>query len=113
MRKPGRLDEAASGRGRLILISGEPGIGKTRLANELAAMARANRMSRLVGHCSDHDEAVSLLPFVEMLESLIDRASSLDIVRTTLGGKDQSWRVCCPNSGTSCPSLHNPRLATG
>jgi ATP-dependent Clp protease ATP-binding subunit ClpA len=31
------IDDATSRRGRLFLISGEPDVGKTRLANELAA----------------------------------------------------------------------------
>ena len=34
------LDAAAGGRGGLALIGGEPGIGKSRLADELAAKAR-------------------------------------------------------------------------
>ena len=53
------LDDAASRRGRLVLISGEPGVGKTRMADEVAAAADAKRMAILVGHCSEHDEAVA------------------------------------------------------
>lgn len=33
------LDEVTGGAGRLLLVSGEPGIGKTRLVEELAALA--------------------------------------------------------------------------
>ena len=79
------LDDAASRRGRLFLISGEPGVGKTRLANEVAAAADGQRMAVLVGHCSEHDEAVAYLPFVEILETFVDRASDADRLRTMLG----------------------------
>jgi len=36
----GALDEAVGGRGTLFLLGGEPGIGKSRLADEPAARAR-------------------------------------------------------------------------
>ena len=38
------LDAALDGRPRLVLCGGEPGIGKTRLATELVAMARAREV---------------------------------------------------------------------
>src|ERR1700730_2725231 len=50
------LDDAASRRGCLVLISGEPGVGKTRMADEVAAAADAKRMATMVGHCSEHAE---------------------------------------------------------
>ena len=45
------LDDAAAGRGRLFLISGEPGIGKTRLADEFAASASGIGARALRGRC--------------------------------------------------------------
>ena len=43
------LDEAGSGRGRLILLGGEPDIGKSRLADERAARAREREYQVLWG----------------------------------------------------------------
>ncbi|NBH08517.1 AAA family ATPase, partial [Amycolatopsis sp. SID8362] len=48
-----RLDEARSGRARLVLITGEPGIGKTRLAQELGA--RADGVPVAWGRASDDE----------------------------------------------------------
>ncbi len=45
------LADAAAGHGRLYLISGQPGIGKTRMTRELAASAEASGMTVLAGQC--------------------------------------------------------------
>ena len=50
----GGLADATSGRGRvggMFLISGEPGIGKTRLADELASEAASRGMRVVWGRC--------------------------------------------------------------
>ena len=47
------LDEASSGSGRAAMLVGEPGIGKTRLARELAAVARARGATVLWGTCAE------------------------------------------------------------
>jgi predicted ATPase len=45
------FEEALAGRGRLYLITGEPGIGKTRLAEELSSSAQEQGASVLWGRC--------------------------------------------------------------
>ena len=48
------LDDALSGRGRLVMLDGEPGIGKTRLAQELASRAESLGAVVLWGWCYEH-----------------------------------------------------------
>ncbi len=102
------LDDAASRRGRLVLISGEPGVGKTRMADEIAAAADAKRMAIMVGHCSEHDEAVAYLPFVEILEDFIDRAPDPDSLRTALGDQGPELARLLPKLKSILPELPPP-----
>jgi DNA-binding winged helix-turn-helix (wHTH) protein/tetratricopeptide (TPR) repeat protein len=102
------LDEAASGHGRLFLISGEPGVGKTRLADEVAAAADAKRMAILVGHCSEHDEAVAYLPFVEILENVVDRIRDLDNLRIAIGDQGPELARLIPKLKGILPELPPP-----
>jgi Cdc6-like AAA superfamily ATPase len=45
------LEDAFSGQGRLVMLAGEPGIGKTRTAQELASRAEASGARVLWGWC--------------------------------------------------------------
>ena len=63
------LDQAAKGHGALAMIGGEPGVGKTRIAEELMAEARQRNMTALIGHCYEMEGALPYIPFVEMVEA--------------------------------------------
>jgi class 3 adenylate cyclase/tetratricopeptide (TPR) repeat protein len=80
----GAFDEAASGRGRLLLVAGEPGIGKTRLTEELAVYAGVRGAKTCWGHCYEGELGVPYLPFVEALRTYT-RARPDDALRSELG----------------------------
>jgi adenylate cyclase len=104
----GGLNQAFAGRGSLYLISGEPGVGKTRLVDEIATAAKARGIALMIGHCSEHYEAVAYLPFVEILEDFIDRSSNVDLLRTTLGDQGRELARLLPKLKNLLPELTPP-----
>jgi predicted ATPase len=68
------IDDAIVGRGRLFLLVGEPGIGKSRLADEVMRAARARRIEVLVGRCWEAGGAPAYWPWVQSLRGLAGEA---------------------------------------
>jgi tetratricopeptide (TPR) repeat protein len=62
------VELAASGHGQVVLIEGEPGIGKTRLLQEAQVYARLRGFIVLVGRCYEQESAVPYLPFIELFQ---------------------------------------------
>jgi class 3 adenylate cyclase/tetratricopeptide (TPR) repeat protein len=63
-----RWEQAKSGEGRVVLISGEPGIGKSRLTAALAAQIQSEPHTPLRYFCSPHHQDSALYPFIAQLE---------------------------------------------
>jgi len=63
---------ARRGDGRFVVLSGEAGIGKTRLARELVGEARRLDCAVLWGGCSEAEVSLPYLPFVEAIGNYID-----------------------------------------
>jgi DNA-binding SARP family transcriptional activator len=66
-RLTGCLVDAAAGRGRLVLITGEPGIGKTGLARALSITAEAMGVATGWGSCEEPGGAPPLWPWTQAL----------------------------------------------
>ena len=80
------LEEALAGRGSLVLIGGEPGVGKTRLAEELSWEADQRGARVLAGYCSQMEGGLPYMPWVGILEQAVGRARSAEALRELLGG---------------------------
>ena len=78
------LDDAFAGRGGLFLLQGEPGIGKSRLADELLSLAAARRATVLVGRCWEAGGAPAYWPWTQSLRAHVRRADP-EAVRRQLG----------------------------
>jgi class 3 adenylate cyclase len=63
-----RWRQAQAGEGRVVLVSGEPGIGKSRLTAELSQHITGEPYTRLRYFCSPHHQDSALYPFITQLE---------------------------------------------
>ena len=68
-----RLDDIRSGQPQLVLISGEPGIGKSRLLREVQRTASRRGMEVCTGRCREHLD----LPYLPFAASLLPRLQLL------------------------------------
>lgn len=78
------FDRMLAGRRQIVLISGEPGIGKTCCAEAVVESAEEQGALVLWGRCHEEAGAPPYWPWVQILRAYID-ASSLDDVRLNLG----------------------------
>jgi predicted ATPase/class 3 adenylate cyclase len=63
-----RWRQAAQGEGRVVLLTGEPGIGKSHIALTLQERIEAEPHIRLRHFCSSHHTNSALFPFIDQLE---------------------------------------------
>jgi class 3 adenylate cyclase len=65
------FDDSLSGRGRILMLVGEPGIGKTRTAEELATYARLRGAQVLWGRCYEGEGAPAYWPWVQIIRAYV------------------------------------------
>ena len=80
----GCLEDALSGRGRMVTLVGEPGIGKTRTAQELATYARLRHAQVLWGRCYEEQGVPPYWPWVQAIRSYV-RDQEPEKLRSEMG----------------------------
>ena len=104
------LDAARSGRGRLMLISGEPGVGKSRLADELAAQARGRGGQVWWGRGWEDAGAPPFWPWVQAVRTYL-RSTEAESVRRQLGSGASDLVQMLPELLDLFPDIPSPPLA--
>jgi DNA-binding winged helix-turn-helix (wHTH) protein len=72
----GCLEQARAGRGRIVAIAGEPGIGKTHLAELSTEKAAELAMASAWGHCREFETAPPFWPVIQLLRGALNGACS-------------------------------------
>ncbi len=103
------LQSAIAGLGALFLIAGEPGIGKSRLGDELAVRARDAGGLVLWGRCWEAGGAPTYWPWVEAVRTYL-RETDAAAVREQIGAGAAEIAQMIPEVGALFPELSVPNL---
>lgn len=66
------VDNALSGRGQMVMLAGEPGIGKTRLAQELISRAESLGAQVMLGRCHEEQGVPPYWPWIQAIRSRVN-----------------------------------------
>src|SRR5438874_1036397 len=100
----GGLERAVGGRGVLYLLVGEPGIGKSRLAEELVSHARERGAQVLIGRCWEAGGAPAYWPWVQALRVCV-RGREPEELRAELGAGAPDLAQLLPEIRELLPEL--------
>src|SRR5919106_3741921 len=102
------VELALGGRGGLVLVCGEAGVGKSCLIQEVNAQAEARGMRVLTGHCVHMEGVEPYLPFVEILEQALLSPQSPMALREALGESGSEIARLLPSLRRVVPDLPAP-----
>jgi tetratricopeptide (TPR) repeat protein len=102
------IDRARTGHGSIVMLWDGPGVGKSRLAMEMADYASRHGFRCSVGHCYERDEPHPYLPFAEIIESNLAQAASREDYRRQMGPYAAELAQIAPSLRRIFPDLPKP-----
>ena len=103
------MDDAMNGHGRVVMLAGEPGIGKTRMAQELSSYAESLGAQVWWGSCYGQQGAPPYWPWVQPIRSYIQRTDP-EPLRTQMGPGAAEISEIIPEVLDKLPDLKPPSL---
>ncbi len=105
------LEGALSGNGSLAMLVGEPGIGKTRLAEEFGVYAGLRGAQVLTGHCYEGESSLPYRPFIEAFRQYTRTRPDAEL-RTQLGPGAPEIATLVSEIRQRFPDLEEARSST-
>ncbi|MCH8818468.1 MAG: protein kinase, partial [Chloroflexi bacterium] len=101
------LEDVLGGRGRMVTLVGEPGIGKTRTSEELATYAGLRGAQILWGRCYEGGGAPPYWPWVQAIRSYV-RGVDTERLRSQMGAGAADIAEIVSDVSTALPGLQPP-----
>ena len=101
------MDDAIKGHGRVVMLAGEPGIGKTRMAQELASYAESLGAQVWWGSCHEQQGAPPYWPLVQPIRSYIQQTDP-ESLRSQMGPGAADIAEIIPEVVDKLPDLKPP-----
>jgi TOMM system kinase/cyclase fusion protein len=99
-----RWAHSQDGRGQVVLFSGEPGIGKSRLVEVLREHVRSQGATQMVFRCSPYHQQSALYPMIDHLQRVL-HWDSIDAPEARLEALEQALRTSRLPLGEVTPLL--------
>jgi DNA-binding winged helix-turn-helix (wHTH) protein/tetratricopeptide (TPR) repeat protein len=105
------LEEAVAGRPGILMLVGDPGIGKTRVAEELVAHAVTRGARSLWGRCYEGEGAPAFWPWIQIIRAFAQDCDP-PTLRELMGPAAPDIAALVPALGEQLTGLGSPQVAS-
>jgi class 3 adenylate cyclase len=104
------VDGAVSGRGRIVMVTGDAGVGKSRLAAETATYANLRGAEVLVGRALQDEGAPPFWPWIQVIRAYVQEREA-DVLAPILGTGAADIAQVVPEVRSQLPDVPEPAVA--